>query len=81
MINKFDEQMKNIEDYDVVIIDEFSMLDQRMFHKISNTCISCTENEVLKGKLFAGKSVYVFGDCLQLPPVDKKSKTGYSRAV
>jgi len=35
-----------------------------MFHKISETCKLCTEDQIMKEKLFAGKSVFVFGDCL-----------------
>jgi len=35
-----------------------------MFKKISESCCACTEKHHFKKTLFAGKSVYVFGDCM-----------------
>ena len=51
---------------DYIIIDEYSMLGQKTFGWIDRRCRQLSGT---KEKLFGGKSIILFGDPAQLPPV------------
>ena len=54
---------------DYIIIDEYSMLGQTILGWIDRHCKQATGS---KDKLFGGKSLILFGDPGQLPPVGDK---------
>lgn len=60
-----------IDGLDILLIDEFSMLEEELFVKLSQMCQFFTTSDSSKELPFGGKSVILFGDPLQLPPVKK----------
>ena len=59
----------NLLSVDYIIIDEYSMLGQTTLGRIDRSCRQATGS---KDKLFGGKSLILFGDPGQLPPVGDK---------
>ena len=55
---------------DVLIIDECSMMSASLLERVHEMCCFATKDPSKKNLLFAGKSVYLFGDLFQLPAVD-----------
>ena len=55
---------------DVLIIDECSMMSASLLEKVHNLCCFATKDPGKSKLLFAGKSIYLFGDLFQLPAVD-----------
>ena len=55
---------------DVLIIDECSMMSASLLERVHEMCCFATQDPSKKNLLFAGKSVYLFGDLFQLLAVD-----------
>ena len=60
-----EQQLRNV---DVLIIDECSMMTNKLFLKVHNMCWTIAHNKN-RTKRFGGKHVVMFGDIAQLPPV------------
>ena len=60
---------QDLRSVDYIIIDEYSMLGQTAMGWVDRRCRQAT---ALKDKLFGGKSIVLFGDPGQLPPVCDK---------
>ena len=54
----------------VLIIDERSMMPASLLETVHKLCCFATKDSEKNKLLFAGKSVYLFGDLFQLPAVD-----------
>ena len=59
----------SLKEISYVIIDEYSMLGQKMFAWVDKRCRQETD---LTDQLFGGKSIILVGDPAQLPPVADK---------
>ena len=59
----------DLKDINYIIIDEYSMMGQTMFGWVDRRCRQATG---MNHKLFGGKSIILFGDPGQLPPVCDK---------
>lgn len=59
---------RRIEEADVIIIDEISMISASLLELLHHVCSEATG----KLKPFGGKQVIIFGDFLQLPPINDK---------
>jgi len=64
---------KRIQNTDILIIDEISMIDDIRFNLIEQVCRFVKDPT----KVFGGIQVIVCGDFYQLPPVDKYNKSQY----
>lgn len=60
-----------LDQVDVIIIDEFSMLSRALLNKVNLVCRQFTSDLMLRNEAFGGKSVILCGDVLQLPPIDQ----------
>lgn len=65
----------NLEDTQVLIIDEISMLHSRQFEMVNEVLKYCKEND----EPFGGIQIIVCGDFFQLPPVEKNKDSGSSK--
>ncbi len=61
---------ESVKDIEYILIDEYSMLGQKMFGWVDKRCRQAT---AITQELFGGKSVILFGDPGQLPPVGDKA--------
>ena len=64
---------KRIQETDVLIIDEISMLHDYRFDMIGRVCSVVRDNN----RFFGGIQLIVCGDFFQLPPVDKSQENNY----
>lgn len=67
-MNRRDKWYEVVQNTDVFFIDEVSMISEDLFDTIDNKLRECTG----KQQLFGGKSVILFGDPAQLPPMNKR---------
>lgn len=65
-IQKYPEKMKEIQDLQILIIEEISMLSDKLFDTISEYLSLICKNE----KPFGGIKLILVGDFCQLPPVE-----------
>ena len=61
---------------DVIVVDEFSMLTSTLLAKLDEICRRHEADSSKRHVPFAGKSVIMFGDPLQLPPVKSRMING-----
>ena len=59
-----------INNADVLIIDECSMISADLLETVHKLCSFATKDAGKNKLLFAGKSIYMFGDLFQLPAVE-----------
>ena len=60
---------KLIQNYQLVIVDEVSMMSQTIYDQLDFVCRHTSLDIYLNDKIFGGKSIIFFGDFHQLPPV------------
>jgi len=63
-----------IKSYDVLMIDEVSMVNGEFFDRVSEHMSAVRQN----GRPFGGMQIVLFGDFLQLGPIDNTKKRGKS---
>lgn len=75
-VNKNSAAKKRLEETDVLIIDECSMLSSELLEKLDVIAREIRFNGMLRDEPFGGMQIIKFGDFYQLPPVERLAERG-----